>query len=122
MFVLQEDPELEAIRQRRMAEMMAARGGAPVSFEIALCSKAAAVPAGFAFVPTAAVIVLPTAAVIVTAGSTRHAFSGGCRAARGSSQVGLGSVSDSDSSAWLRRQPVPASVEASLSGSLLQDS
>lgn len=117
MFVLQEDPELEAIRQRRMAEMMAARGGAPVSFEIALCSKAAAVPAGFAFVN-----VLPTAAVIVTAGSTRHAFSGGCRAARGSSQVGLGSVSDSDSSAWLRRQPVPASVEASLSGSLLQDS
>jgi hypothetical protein len=85
MIVLQEDPELEAIRQRRMAEMMAARGGVPVSSAGAACPTAAATPAGAAFVA-----VFFTAAVIVTAGCTWDAFTRGCRAARGGTQVGLG--------------------------------
>jgi acid phosphatase family membrane protein YuiD len=83
--VLQEDPELEAIRQKRMAEMMAARGGMPVSFAGPACSRAVAVPDGVA----SSVGVL-TAALIVITGSTWNALSRERRAARGSAQVCLG--------------------------------
>jgi hypothetical protein len=85
--VLQEDPELEAIRQRRMAEMMAARGGVPVSVAGPACSGAVAVPDGVA----SAVVVL-TAALIAITGSTWYDFSRGRRAARGGAQVRLDGV------------------------------
>jgi hypothetical protein len=92
--VLQEDPELEAIRQKRMAEMMAARGGMPVGFAGPACSRAVAVPDGVA---SAAMVF--TAAMIVITGRSWYAFSRRRRAARGGAQVWLGGPWQSSSSA-----------------------
>lgn len=77
---LQEDPELEAIRQRRMAELMAARGGGQVGKHSGSGSSRVV---NFRFASPFCF----TAATVITAGCAWCGLTRGCRAARGGTQV-----------------------------------